>query len=198
MRVNMSFLDKKAIRKRMLNVRQQMNKEKVERLSKDIKLKLVKLPIYQKSKTIMLYLSFGNEVDSYELIKACLESGKRVVVPFCVKKDMKIIPTEIKNLDIPLRTHDMGYMEIEEELVDPVSTDEIDLIILPGIAFDKKCYRIGFGAGYYDRFLGELNFNVPTIGVAYDFQIIESFLEMESHDVPLDYVITESRIVIRS
>ncbi|AFS77214.1 5-formyltetrahydrofolate cyclo-ligase [Gottschalkia acidurici 9a] len=194
----MSFLDKKAIRKRMLNIRQQMNRDKVESLSKEIKLKLMKLPIYQKSKTIMLYLSFGNEVDSYELIKACLESGKKVVVPFCVKKDMKIIPTEIKSLDIPLRTHDMGYMEIEEEFVDPVSADEIDLIILPGIAFDKKCYRIGFGAGYYDRFLGELNFGIPTIGVAYDFQIIESFLEMESHDVPLDYVITESRIIIRS
>lgn len=175
-----------------------MTSEEVKSLSKDIITKLKKIPIYQNSKTIMIYLSFGNEVDSSELIKDCLEDGKRVVVPFCIKKDMSIIPTEIKDLNIDITEAKNGYTQPKEETLRPVHTSEIDLIVVPGIAFDRKGYRVGFGEGYYDRFLGKLNFEIPTIGVAYDFQIIESFIKMRDYDIPLDYVMTEERIIIRT
>lgn len=182
----------------MLKERKAMTNEEVTSLSKDIIAKIKKIPIYQNSKTIMMYLSFGNEVDSSELINDCLEDGKRVVVPFCVKKDMSIIPTEIKDLNMDTTEADNGYIQPKKDSLKPVDISEIDLIILPGIAFDRKGYRVGFGEGYYDRFLGKLNFEIPTIGVAYDFQIIESFIKMRDYDIPVDYVMTEERIIIRT
>ena len=194
----MAFKDKRAIRDHMLKIRGKMDKEEVKKLSNEIMNKLKRLPIYKESQTIMLYLDFNNEVISYDIIEECLEMGKRVLVPFCVKSDMRIVPTEIKDLNLSLRKHNMGYMEPREEFVRPVSKEEIDLIVLPGIAFDRKGYRIGLGAGYYDRFLGSLNFKVPTVGVAYDFQVLDTFLVVEQHDIPVDYVITEKTVIIRS
>lgn len=194
----MKFLSKANIRKKMIADRKKMTHEQVEALSDIIINKVKKIPIYNKSKTVMVYLSFGNEVDSKKLIEDCLKSGKRVLVPFCQKDGMKLIPTEIKDMESDLVTDDMGYIQPRKDSIKPVDTEEIDLIVLPGIAFDRKGFRVGFGAGYYDRFLGKLNFSIPTIGVAYDFQMIESFINMESYDIPVDYVITEERIVVRT
>ncbi len=194
----MSFLDKDMIRKKMLRERRDMTSEEVKSLSSEIIAKLKKIPIYQNSKTIMVYLSFGNEVDSSELIKDCFKDGKRVVVPYCIKKDMSIMPTEIKDSNIDTTQAKVGYIQPKKESLIPVDIAEIDLIVLPGIAFDRKGYRVGFGAGYYDRFLGKLNFAIPTIGLAYDFQMVESFIRMKDYDIPVDYVMTEERIVIRT
>ena len=111
---------------------------------------------------------------------------------------MSITPTEIKDMSTDLYTSKMGYIQPKKESLSPVDISEIDLIILPGIAFDRKGYRVGFGAGYYDRFLGQVNFEIPTVGLAYDFQIIDSFIQMEDYDIPIDYVMTEERIIVRT
>lgn len=182
----------------MLNERRDLSDEQVKDMSEVIINKLKKIPVYKTSKTIMVYLSFGNEVDSSEIIKDCFENGKRVVLPFCDNTDMSITPTEIKDLDIDLVEDSIGYIQPNKESLDPVDLSEIDLIIVPGISFDRKGYRVGFGAGYYDRFLGKVNFEIPTIGLAYDFQIIESLIEMEDYDIPVDYVMTDERIVVRT
>lgn len=194
----MAILDKKRIRKKLLNERKNMREEDVKDLSEKIINKIKKIPVYQTSKTIMIYLSFENEVDSSELVRDCFENGKRVVVPYCIKEDKSIIPTEIKDLNIDLSEAKMGYLQPKKDSLNPVDISDIDLIILPGIAFDRKGYRVGFGAGYYDRFLGIVNFEIPTIGVAYDFQIVDSFIKMESYDIPVDYVMTEERIIVRT
>lgn len=194
----MAILDKKRIRRKILSERKQLTKEQVENMSEKIINKLKKIPIYKTSKTVMVYLSFGNEVDSEEIIKDCLESGKRVLLPFCDNTDMSMTPTEIKSLDIDLVEDNIGYIQPNKETLSPVDLSEIDLIIVPGISFDRKGYRIGFGAGYYDRFLGRVNFEIPTIGLAYDFQIIDSLIEMEDYDIPVDYVMTEDRIIVRT
>lgn len=194
----MAMISKARIRKRMLKQRNEMTKEQVKELSKRITNTVKKIPVYKTSKTVMLYLNFGNEIDSSEIIKDCIDSGKTVVLPFCDPKTMEIIPTRIKDLDLALDTNKMGYSQPRKDMLDPVDTSEIDLIILPGIAFDRKGFRVGFGAGYYDRFLGNLHFEIPTIGLAYDFQIEDSFIKMESYDIPVDYVMTEDRIIVRT
>lgn len=194
----MAILDKKRIRKKMISERKQLSDEKVKDMSETIINKLKKIPVYNMSKTIMVYLSFGNEVDSREIIKDCLENDKRVVLPFCDNTDMSMTPTEIKSLDMDLVEDSIGYVQPSKESLDPVDLSEIDLIIVPGLSFDRKGYRIGFGAGYYDRFLGRVNFEIPTIGLAYDFQIIDSLINMEDYDIPVDYVMTEERIIVRT
>lgn len=194
----MAILDKENIRRKILKQRGRMTQEEASILSEKIIEKLKKIPVYKTSKTIMLYLSFGNEVDSTKIIEDCFKDGKRVVMPYCRKSDMSITPTEIKDIEMDLSENDMGYKQPKKDSLSPVDPSEIDLIIVPGIAFDRKGYRVGFGAGYYDRFLGKLNFELPTIGLAYDFQIIDSFIKMEDYDIPVDYVMTDQRIIIRT
>lgn len=187
---------KNEIRQEIINIRKQMSQEEVNTLSQKIISTLTKLPIFKESKTIMLYLSFDNEVDTFKLIDLCKDLGKKITVPYCINEGKRIIPTEIKNVESDLVESSFGYLEPKAELVKPVSTNEIDLIIVPGLAFDKGCYRVGFGAGYYDRFLSKLCFTIPTIGLAYDYQILE-YIPTEEHDMPLDYVVTDKRIIIR-
>lgn len=182
----------------MLIERRDMTKEEIDDFSSIIINKLKKLPIYKMSKSVMLYLSFENEIDSTEIIENCLKEGKRVIVPFCDNSDMSITPTEIKDMNTDLHVSKMGYIQPKKESLSPVDIKDIDLIIIPGIAFDRKGYRVGFGAGYYDRFLDKVNFKIPTIGLAYDFQIIDSFIEIEDYDIPIDYVLTEERIIVRT
>ncbi|KNF09802.1 5-formyltetrahydrofolate cyclo-ligase [Gottschalkia purinilytica] len=192
----MQVESKKEIRKRILNIRNNMSEDLVDNLSEKTMSTLVKLPVFKRSNTVMLYLSFNNEVDSFRLIDYCFKEGKKVVVPYCIKEGTRIVPTEVRDIYRELRKSSFGYMEPKKEFLRPISTEEIDLIVIPGIAFDKRCYRIGFGAGYYDRFLGKLNFSIPTIGLAYDFQILEK-APIQMFDVPLDFVITERRIIVR-
>lgn len=186
---------KEDIRKEMTGLRNKLTKEEVSSLSQKIISTLIKLPIFKNSQNIMLYLSFGNEVDTFKLIEICKEQGKKVIAPFCVKEGRQIVPTEVKNVDEDIEKKGF-YLEPKKELVKPVNIEEIDIIILPGLAFDRGCYRVSFGGGYYDRFLGKLNFTIPTIGLVYDFQLID-FMPAEEHDVPVDYVITDKRIVVR-
>ena len=85
-------------------------------------------------------------------------------------------------------------MEPKHDLLKKANIEDIDLIIVPGVVFDKHCNRIGFGAGYYDRFLSKRAKNTPTIGIAYDYQIIDK-ISIGEYDVPLDFIITEKRII---
>ncbi len=187
---------KEDIRKEITSLRNELTKEQVDFLSQKIISTLIKLPIFKSSQNIMLYLSFGNEVDTFKLIELCKDQGKKVIVPFCVKEGRQIVPTELKNVNEDLVRTKFGYLEPKKELVKSVDTQEIDLIILPGLAFDRGCYRISYGGGYYDRFLGKLDFSIPTIGLVYDFQLID-LAPIEAHDIPVDYVVTDKRIVVR-
>lgn len=187
---------KSQLRKEYTFIRESMEQSDVDRLSEKIISTVVKLPVYQKAETVMLYLNFKNEVDSIKMIEECFKQGKKVALPYCIKEGTRIVPTELRDIENDIEELNMGYLQPKKECIRPISIDEIDLIIVPGIAFDKRCYRLGFGAGYYDRFLNNLHLSIPTIGVCYDYQIIHS-IPNEPHDVPLDFIITEKRIIVR-
>ncbi|WP_202708135.1 5-formyltetrahydrofolate cyclo-ligase [Sporosalibacterium faouarense] len=192
----MESIWKKDVRRKMIDKRKKLNKSELEKLSDRIIEVLTKLPVFKQSKNVMLYLSFNNEVDSFKLINYCLGNMKRVIVPYCKSKGKEIIPTEIQDVKTELVKSNFGYLEPKPEYIRPVNLDDIDIIIIPGLAFDKRCFRIGYGAGYYDRFLAKVNKEIPKVGVAFDFQIIGAS-QMEKFDIPLDYVITEKRIIVR-
>jgi len=141
--------EKKEIRKSILAIRNKMKKDEVTRLSSEIIATLRKKPLYKESKNIMLYLSFGNEVDSFKLIEHCQEDEKKVIIPHCIKEGTVILPAEIKDVENELVKNSIGLLKPKPEYMRPVKEEDIDLIIIPGIAFDLRCYRIGFGAGYY-------------------------------------------------
>ncbi|MBZ9625033.1 5-formyltetrahydrofolate cyclo-ligase [Clostridium sp. FP2] len=182
------------LRKNMLKERKSMKTETVSAFSHIIMDTIIKLPEFLNCKNIMLYLSFNNEVDTYDLAKWCLDNGKKVIVPYCIKETREIIPFEINNLTTDLTKSSFGIMEPKHDILKKANTCDIDLIIVPGVVFDKYGSRIGFGAGYYDRFLPKRVKNTPTIGIAFDYQVI-SKIPTGTYDVPLDFIITEKRII---
>lgn len=170
---------KKELRKEILYLRD--NLEDRYNKSMIIKNKLLDLDIYKESKAIALYFSMKSEVDTKELIKESLLLGKKVLLPRIINKN-KMIFIEI-NDNTEYERNSFGVMEpIGEEYKD------IDLIIVPGVAFDKNNNRLGYGRGYYDKYLS--NKDIYKIGICYSEQLIDK-IEVEEHDIKMDLIITD-------
>ena len=184
------------LRKSMLKKRKNMELENISAFSDKIIGTIKTLAEFINCKNIMLYLSFNNEVDTYALAKWCLDNDKKVIVPYCINATREIIPFEISNLANDLTKSTFGIMEPKHDLLNKANIEDIDLIIVPGVVFDEHCNRIGFGAGYYDRFLPKRVKDTSTIGIAYDYQVINK-IPTGDYDVPLDFIITEKRIITK-
>ena len=185
---------KDTLRKNMLCQRKNMKLLDINTNSAQIIDTIMNLPEFINCKNIMLYISFNKEVDTYPLATWCLANGKTVIAPYCIQPTRQIIPYKINNLTSDLTKSTIGVMEPNHNLLDKVNIEDIDLIIVPGVVFDNDCNRIGFGAGYYDRFLLKKLKNTTTIGIAYDYQIIDK-VPTDKYDLPLDFIITEKRII---
>ena len=170
---------KKELRKEILYLRDNLE----DRYNKSviIKNKILDLDIYKKSKVIGLYFSMKSEVDTKKLIKESLLLGKKIVLPRIINKN-KMIFIEI-NDDTKYERSPFGVTEpVGEEYTD------IDLIICPGVAFDKSNNRLGYGRGYYDKYLAK--HDIYKIGICYHEQLIDK-IEVEEHDIKMDLVITD-------
>ncbi len=186
-------MEKSILRKNALHMRDSLSTDEVNEKSRVIVNQLMMTVEYKKSKFIMCYVDFRNEVSTRTLINESLKLGKRVAVPVIVtlenhKKDM--IPSEISTIE-ELKPGTYGILEPEK--IKPVDPSELDLIVVPGVAFDMSKNRIGYGAGYYDRFLEKTPL-CSKIGLAFEIQINESIF-CEDHDIALDRIITEERIL---
>lgn len=137
----------------------------------------------------MLYSSLEDEVDTKALIAESLRLKKTVLFPWVNKKDRTIVPLEIKDT-ASLVKGSFGIMEpaYQAEFVFPLKM--IDLVFVPGIAFDKWGNRLGRGLGFYDRFLSELDPKTVKAGLAFDIQLVEGVPTEEGKDVVLDLVIS--------
>lgn len=185
-------MDKKELRKHLLTERQNLSREQRTPLDAAILKRVTELPEVQAADTILLYLDFRGEVESDGMIEYCLAEGKTPLAPVTFKEERKMIPVRITSLS-DLRE---GAYGIREPLHLPeleVDIEQIDLVILPGVGFDRKGGRLGYGGGYYDRFLPKLRPQVPKIAVAYEMQVVES-VPMEPHDTLLDALVTEKGV----
>jgi len=151
--------------------------------------RLMKTDLYCKAQCICCYVSVKNEVDTHHLIRTSLCLNKKVGVPKTTNNG-QIINIEIHAFS-DLKPTSIGLMEPLGESLTKISPINFDLIVVPGIAFDKKGNRVGFGGGFYDRFLGLTT--APKVGLAYDFQLLED-LPIDDHDFKLDFLFTESTI----
>lgn len=164
-------LTKQRIRSKILLRLKIQKEEDQNRKSKLIKEKLFRTLVFKKAKVVMLFISFGGEVDTEDMIKEARSSGKIVAVPVCRKK--RIIRPSIFSEKAKLVR---GLYEIYEPAIKRfVKLKDLDLVVVPGVAFDKKGNRLGRGRGYYDYFLHRLKaYKTPSIGLAFDFQILPS------------------------
>lgn len=181
--------DKKEIRQAMKAMRRGMNREELMKASHQIFLKITEHALYKNADNLFTYVSFDNEVDTHQLIRRALADNKNVFVPKVYGDKMRF--HKIESLDALKK----GAMGILEPVTGAATETEQGLMIVPGIAFDRQCGRIGFGGGYYDKYLAE-NPSLIKIAVAYDFQIVEE-IAMESHDIRPDFVVTPTTVYKR-
>lgn len=183
--------EKKVLRNKILSLRNALEIDNKIKMDESIYRSLFSLDIFNKAKNIFIYLSFGTEINTRTIIEKILESKKNVYIPKVYKnnKSMKAIKLSSFN---DLKENSMGILEpIEDE--NYIDKKDIDLIIVPGVVFDLEGNRIGYGGGYYDRYLEEIKDVVNKLVIAYEFQVID-YIESEDHDIKVDYIVTEEKI----
>ncbi len=189
---------KKTIRRDMLSRRDALAPSEAESAREVLWSRLEKmLRIAEKKSaaplTVMSYMAFRGEFPTEDFCRKVLDSGMKLVLPI-TDRDFKIHAFAVSDLS-ELMTSRLGIQEPNPEICREVSANDPDIIILPGVAFDCTGGRIGFGKGCYDRFLSVRKRDVTLIGAAYDFQITEFPLPADPYDIPMDYIVTEKRMI---
>ncbi|MDA8443189.1 MAG: 5-formyltetrahydrofolate cyclo-ligase [Peptococcaceae bacterium] len=185
---------KQQLRQAALTKRAALSADERAAKSQNISERIKELPAFQEAKTVMLYLDFRGEVETEALIEELLVQGKRVVVPVC-NADKTITPKQICNISADLQAGTWGIREPKPEVCPSVDPLEIDLVLVPGVAFDANGNRVGYGAGYYDRFVPQLRAAVPLVALAFEAQILPE-IQPDPHDCPMHMVVTESRLIM--
>jgi len=187
------ILDKKILRKKILQKRAELSTENIVNYSNIIENKLYKMDYYKNAKTIMSFISFGDEIITHEIIKNSIKNGKSVVVPITIPETKKLKVSKI----LDFSELEIGYYNIltpKKDFLRFIDFNTIDLVLVPGVVFARDGYRVGYGGGYYDRFLSKFKEKVNTIGLAFDLQIVEE-VPKDSFDIPVDFIITEKETI---
>lgn len=175
-------MDKKLLRKTIRDQKRAMTAEQIEEKSRLLGEQFHGSDFYRQAKSIYGYLPYNQEVRTVAMLEQALKDGKRVAVPKCYGDEMRFIWME------DLSKVEKGYAGIPEPIADdPVADDETALVLMPGLAFDPMGHRIGYGGGFYDKFLAKEPGH-PTLALCYDFQMLDH-LETEEFDIPVDRVI---------
>jgi 5-formyltetrahydrofolate cyclo-ligase len=187
----MGIETKHEIRKRFLKIREQIPPRLAGEKSRRIAQTVQQLDHYQEATTIHCYASMKsrNEVDTFSLIESTLSMGKTIVVPV-MRKGGELIHSRLESIE-GLRENSFGVPE--PVTADRVEISSIELVIVPMVAGDLDRNRIGYGAGYYDRFLAQTD--AMTIGILFEEQVSLKRLPAESFDIPLKMLITDKRII---
>lgn len=175
-------MDKKELRRIIREKKRAMTEAEIQKHSQALGELFAASEAYQKARTIYGYLPYNQEVRTTPMLEQAIRDGKRVAVPKVYGDEMKFLYLD------DLSQVEKGYAGIPEPISDaPVADDPTALVLMPGLAFDREGHRIGYGGGFYDKFLAEEP-NHPTLALCYDFQMMDK-LETEEHDIPVDYVL---------
>lgn len=175
-------MDKKALRQQMREKKRAMTPEQIQEASNRLAEMFFDCAAYKNAKTVYGYLPYNQEVRTLPILQRALQDGKRVAVPKIYGEEMRFIYLA------DLAAVERGYAGIPEPVADePVAQDPTALVLMPGLAFDPQGHRIGYGGGFYDKFLAREPGH-PTVALCYDFQVLPQ-LETEEFDLPVDCVL---------
>lgn len=183
---------KKDLRKSIKVKLAELSVPQYEDLSYQVAQQLFNTDEWIDASTIAVTVSKAPEVDTFQIIRKGWEQGKRIVVPKCEPKSRKLNFRTLKRFS-ELETVYYGLLEPIVSETESVSPDEIDLVIVPGLAFSRDGYRLGFGGGYYDRFLA--NYQGNTMSLTFKDQIVPE-VPVESHDIPVRKIVSSEGVII--
>ena len=175
-------MDKKQLRAQIREQKRAMSPQQIESASARLGELFAASDVYKAAKTIYGYLPYNQEVRTVPLLERAIQDGKKIAVPKVYGEEMKFIYiTDFSQVE-------PGYAGIPEPIADgPIADDPTALVLMPGLAFDREGHRIGYGGGFYDRFLA-LEPDHPTVALCYAFQMLPQ-IETEEFDVPVDLVL---------
>ena len=175
-------MDKPTLRQHIRALKRQMTEAEITQKSQRLCSKLLATHLYRNAKSVYGYMSYNQEVRTLPLLEQALRDGKRVAIPICYGSEMRFIwmddlsHTSKSSCGFPEPIHDA-----------PMADDPTALVLMPGIAFDATGHRVGYGGGYYDKFLAAEP-DHPTVALCYDFQLLDQ-LPVNEFDIPADLVL---------
>lgn len=181
---------KQQLRQKMLRMRNSLSEQERKEMNEQLLRRLLLLPLYREAATILTYVSTKTEADTHSLIERAIADGKHVAVPKCGEgRSMEFY--EIWSLD-QLSPGVMGILEPRGDT--DILTDSGALVIVPGLAFDHLGARVGYGGGYYDRYLYQ-HPDMSAVGFFYHTQEVE-YIECAPHDQRLSCIVTDERLIV--
>ena len=175
-------MNKKELRAQIRAQKRAMTEAEIDAKSARLGELFAQSEAYKNAKSIYFYLPYNQEVRTTPMVEQALRDGKQVAVPKCYGEEMRFIWITDLNDIAP------GYCNIPEPIGDgPIADDETALVLMPGLAFDPQGHRIGYGGGFYDRFLAQEP-NHPTLALCFDFQMLP-FVQTEEFDIPVGTVL---------
>lgn len=175
-------MDKRELRRTIRALKRQMTEELIQQKSELLCRMFTATDAYRNAKALYGYMSYNQEVRTLPILEQALRDGKRVAIPKCYGPEMRFIWIE------DLTQVEKSSFGIPEPIADtPVADDKTALVLMPGMAFDPQGRRIGYGGGYYDKFLAAEP-DHPTVALCFDFQMVEQF-PVEEFDVPVELVL---------
>lgn len=175
-------MDKQSLRKAIRERKRSMTFQEIEEKSRQLGILFAQSEAYRRAKTIYGYLPYNQEVRTIPMLERALAEGKRVALPKVYGEEMRFIyMTDLSQVA-------KGYAGIPEPIADgPVAQDPTALVLMPGLAFDRQGHRIGYGGGFYDKFLAREP-DHPTLALCYDFQMVPQ-VDTQTFDIPVDTVL---------
>jgi 5-formyltetrahydrofolate cyclo-ligase len=165
----------------------------VAELSARVRAHLLCHPAWRESRVVLGYASFRQEVDTFPLLEEVLARGKELVLPRVVRASRSLHLLRVKDLAADLRPGYQGILEPDPARCSSVDPGLIDLVLVPGVVFDRRGFRLGYGGGYYDRLLASLP-RAVRVGLAFSLQVVEE-LPVLPHDLPVDVLVTEDGVL---
>jgi 5-formyltetrahydrofolate cyclo-ligase len=185
---------KKELRRKVQQLRDSIDPEQRRILSDRVAANLWSVPEFVAADTVLFFISFRSEVDTMPMIIRALEEKKTVCVPCTDAGNKAMVASRITDLDTDLELGNYDILEPREECLRPLPPESMDVILMPGVAFDLTGGRLGYGGGYYDRFLEKCSPDCMLVAVAFEIQIVEH-VPCADHDANIHKIVTEKRVI---
>lgn len=182
--------DRKTLRKKILGKRDEIPRDARAEKSRLILERLWEIDEVARAGCIMTYVNFRSEVETYPLFAICRQKGIRVTVPLTLTETFTLVPYPVNDPERDLRPGYCGIPEPDDKRLLPSDPGEIDVVIVPGAVFDPRGGRLGYGGGYYDRFLAQRASSALRVALAFELQVLDKVPVME-HDERMHYIVTE-------